>query len=154
MTMCCRISAKPRTTSAAPTISTAPAVRQTLTASAAGEVLVASGSFNSPQLLQLSGLGPAEHLRTLGIPVIADLPGVGANLNDHYFGRIIFRCKEPITLNDAVRNWRLGAAAVARYALFRRGYFAIPAISAGCFMRALPSAETPDIQHSIALYSL
>ena len=126
----------------------------TLTALANGEVIVASGAFNSPQLLQLSGLGPAEHLNALGIPVIANLPGVGDNLNDHYFGRLIFRCKEPITLNDAVRSWRLGAAAVLRYTLFRRGYFAIPAISAGCFIRALPSAETPDIQLSIALYSL
>ena len=126
----------------------------TLTALANGEVIVASGAFNSPQLLQLSGLGPAEHLNALGIPVIANLPGVGDNLNDHYFGRLIFRCKEPITVNDAVRSWRLGAAAVLRYTLFRRGYFAIPAISAGCFIRALPPAETPDIQLSIALYSL
>jgi len=123
------------------------------TAHANGEVLVASGAFNSPQLLQLSGLGPADHLRSLGIAVIADLP-VGENLNDHYFGRMIFRCKEPITLNDAVRNWVLGAKAVLDYALFRRGYFAIPAISAGCFIRALPSSATPDIQLSLCLYSL
>ena len=124
------------------------------TARATVEVLVASGAFNSPQLLQLSGLGPAELLRSLGIPMIADLPGVGNDLNDHYFARIILRCREPITLNDAVRNWRLGAAAVLQYALFRRGYFAIPAISAGCFLRADPSSETPDVQCSIALYSI
>ena len=121
---------------------------------AVGEVIVASGAFNSPQLLQLSGIGPAERLRALGIPVVADLPGVGENLSDHYFGRLIYRCHEPITLNDAVRDWRRGAAAVLRYALFRRGYFAIPALSAGCFARVLPSAETPDIQLSIALYSI
>ena len=118
------------------------------------EVIVAAGAFNSPQLLQLSGLGPAELLSSMGIPVIADLPGVGDGLSDHYFGRLIFRCNERLTLNDAVRNWRLGAEAVLRYALFRRGYFAMPAISAGCFIRALPSASTPDIQLSIALYSL
>ena len=53
-----------------------------------------------------------------------------------------------------MRNWRLGADAVLRYALFRRGYFAIPAISAGCFLRALPSSATPDVQCSIALYSV
>ncbi|MEA2915607.1 MAG: choline dehydrogenase, partial [Bradyrhizobium sp.] len=58
---------------------------ETLSASVGGEVIVASGAFNSPQLLQLSGLGPANHLRALGIAVIADLPGVGDNLNDHYF---------------------------------------------------------------------
>ena len=123
------------------------------TAHARAEVIVAGGAFNSPQLLQLSGLGPAELLRSLGIPVIADLPGVGDGLSDHYFARIIQRSREPITLNDAVRNWRQGAAAVLNYALFRRGYFAMPAISAGCFLRALPTAETPDVQCSIALYS-
>jgi choline dehydrogenase len=118
------------------------------------EVIVAAGAFNSPQLLQLSGLGPAELLHSHGIPVVADLPGVGADLNDHYFTRLILRCKEPLSLNDAVRQWHRGAAAVLRYALFRRGYFAIPALSAGCFLRALPAAETPDIQASIALYSV
>jgi choline dehydrogenase len=123
-------------------------------AHANAEVIVAGGAFNSPQLLQLSGLGPAELLRSHGIPVVAHMPGVGDGLSDHYFGRLVFRCKEPITLNDAVRSWRQGAAAVLQYALFRRGYFAMPAISAGCFARVLPSAATPDIQLSIALYSL
>jgi choline dehydrogenase-like flavoprotein len=126
----------------------------TRTAIANAEVIVAAGAFNSPQLLQLSGLGPAELLRSHGIPVVANLPGVGADLNDHYFTRIILRCKEPLSLNDAVRQWHRGAAAVLRYALFRRGYFAIPALSAGCFLRALPSSETPDVQASIALYSV
>jgi choline dehydrogenase len=65
------------------------------------EVLVAGGAFNSPQLLQLSGLGPADLLQSMGIPVVADIPGVGDGLSDHYFGRLVFRCKEPITLNDA-----------------------------------------------------
>ena len=122
-------------------------------AQANAEVLVAGGAFNSPQLLQLSGLGPAELLRSLGIPVIADLPGVGDALNDHYFARLIMRAREPITLNDAVRNWVQGAKTVLQYALTRRGYFAMPAISAGCFVRAMPSAATPDVQCSIALYS-
>ena len=126
---------------------------ETRTARADAEVLVAGGAFNSPQLLQLSGLGPADLLQSLGIAVVADLPGVGNDLNDHYFARIIMRCKEPITLNDAARNWGRGAAEVLRYALFRRGYFAMPAISAGCFLRALPQAATPDVQCSIALYS-
>jgi len=126
----------------------------TCIAIANAEVIVASGAFNSPQLLQLSGLGPAELLRSHGIPVVADLPGVGADLNDHYFARLILRCKEALSLNDAVRQWHRGAAAVLRYALFRRGYFAMPALSAGCFLRAHPSSETPDIQASIALYSV
>jgi choline dehydrogenase len=124
------------------------------TARANVEVIVSSGAFNSPQLLQLSGLGPAALLQSFGIPVIADMPGVGDNLNDHYFARLILRCREPLSLNDAVRQWHRGAAAVFRYALFRRGYFAIPALSAGCFLRALPSSATPDVQCSLALYSV
>jgi choline dehydrogenase len=118
------------------------------------EVLVAGGAFNSPQLLQLSGLGPADLLQSHGIPVVADLPGVGDGLSDHYFARVLLRCNAPITLNDAVRDWRQGAAAVLQYALYRRGYFATPAISAGCFLRAMPESATPDVQCSIALYSI
>lgn len=127
---------------------------ETRVAHARGEVLVTSGAFNSPQLLQLSGLGPADLLRSHGISVTADMPGVGDDLNDHYFARLILRCREPLSLNDAVRQWHRGAAAVARYALFRRGYFAIPALSAGCFLRVHPSSDTPDIQASVALYSV
>jgi choline dehydrogenase len=122
-------------------------------ARASAEVIVSAGTFNSPQLLQLSGLGPAPLLRSLGIPVIADLPGVGEGLNDHYAGRIILRCKEPVTLNDAVRSWRGRIAAALRYGFTRRGYFAVAAISAGCFVRAHPASATPDSQCSIALYS-
>ncbi len=124
------------------------------TAMANIEVIVAAGAFNSPQLLQLSGLGPAALLQTYGICVVADLPGVGSDLSDHYFTRIVLRCKAPLSLNDVVRQWHRGAAAVLRYALFRRGYFSIPALSAGCFLRALPDAATPDIQASLALYSV
>jgi choline dehydrogenase len=117
------------------------------------EVIVSSGAFNSPQLLQLSGIGPASLLQSLGIAVIADARGVGDALNDHFAGRIILRCKEPITLNDAVRTWSGKLSAGLRYAFTRRGYLTVPAISAGCFVRAHPSSETPDSQCSIALYS-
>ncbi len=122
-------------------------------AHASREVIVSSGAFNSPQLLQLSGLGPAGLLRAHGIPVIAEMPGVGDQLNDHYFIRIILRCHKQLSLNDAVRNWFLGANAVFQYAAFRRGYFSIAALSAGCFLRAHPSSDTPDMQCSVALYS-
>ena len=122
-------------------------------ARASVEVIVASGAFNSPQLLQLSGVGPASLLRSLGIPVIADAPGVGNDLNDHFSGRIILRCKEPITLNDAVRT-RIGKLSHGlHYVLTRRGYLAVPAVSSACFVRALPSSETPDSQCSISLFS-
>lgn len=122
-------------------------------ARASVEVIVSSGAFNSPQLLQLSGIGPASLLQSFGITVIADAQGVGDSLNDHFSGRIVLRCKEPITLNDAVRTWAGKASAGLRYAFTRRGYLAVPAISAGCFVRAHPSSETPDSQCSIALYS-
>jgi len=127
---------------------------ETRTAVANVEVILAAGAINTPQLLQLSGVGPAALLQSQGIEVVADHPGVGADLNDHYFARMILRCNKPWSLNDAVRQWHRGAAAVLRYALFRRGYFAIPALSAGCFLKAHPSSTTPDIQASLALYSV
>jgi choline dehydrogenase len=122
-------------------------------AGANAEVIVAGGAFNSPQLLQLSGLGPVSLLQSHGITVIADAPGVGDDLNDHISGRIMLRCKEPITLNDAVRNWTGKLTHGLRYVVTRRGYLAIPAISAGCFLRAHPASATPDSQCSISLFS-
>jgi choline dehydrogenase len=123
------------------------------TAGASAEVIVSSGTFNSPQLLQLSGLGPADSLQALGIPVIADMPGVGDGLSDHFGGRIMLRCRQPITLNDAVRTLRGKIAEGMRYAFTRRGHLAVGAIAAGCFARAHPLSATPDSQCSIALYS-
>jgi choline dehydrogenase len=122
-------------------------------ARANAEVIVASGAFNSPQLLQLSGLGPASLLQSHGIAVIADAPGVGDDLNDHISGRIMLRCKEPITLNDAVRTWSGKLLHGLHYVLTRRGYLAVPAVSAGCFLRAHPASATPDSQCSISLFS-
>jgi choline dehydrogenase len=117
------------------------------------EVIVSSGAFNSPQLLQLSGVGPAPLLKSFGIAVVADAPGVGDDLNDHISGRIILRCKEPITLNDAVRGWSGKLAHGMHYILTRRGYLAIPAVSSAVFVRALPTSATPDSQCSISLFS-
>jgi choline dehydrogenase len=126
---------------------------QLRSARANAEVIVASGAFNSPQLLQLSGVGPAMLLNSLGIAVIADMPGVGNGLADHYSSRIAFRCSEPITLNDVVYSWSGKVAAGLHYGFTRRGYLALSAITSGCFLRAHPSSATPDVQCSIALYS-
>ena len=126
---------------------------ETRTARAAREIVLASGAYNSPQLLQLSGVGPARLLQSLGIAILADMPGVGEGLNEHYSGRTIMRVREPITINDAVNSWSGSVKAALRYALSRRGDLAVPAISAGCFVRAHPLSETPDAQCSIALYS-
>lgn len=117
------------------------------------EVILASGAFNSPQLLQLSGVGPAVLLASHGIAVVADLPGVGADLNDHISGRIIFRCKNTLTLNDAVRSHGGRFRHGLHYVLTRRGYLAIPAVSSAVFVRALPTSATPDSQCSISLFS-
>jgi choline dehydrogenase len=126
---------------------------QLCSARANAEVIVASGTFNSPQLLQLSGVGPAALLNSLGIAVTADMPGVGQGLADHYSSRVIFRCKDPLTLNDVMRSWSSMVATGLRYGFTRRGYLALSAIAAGCFLRAHPSSATPDVQCSIALFS-
>ena len=76
----------------------------TFSAIADREVILSAGALQSPQMLQLSGIGPADLLRGLGVPVVADSPEVGRNLQDHYQARLIVRLKQPISLNDQVRN--------------------------------------------------
>jgi choline dehydrogenase len=125
----------------------------TRVASANAEVVLAGGTFNSPQLLQLSGLGPASLLKSLGISVIADMPGVGADLQDHLQVRMQYRCTERITMNDVIHSWRHRAGAGLRYALFRKGLLAIGAGYAGGFFRTSPDAATPDVQVHFIIFS-
>jgi choline dehydrogenase len=120
---------------------------------ASREVLIAGGAFNSPQLLQLSGLGPAQLLSSLGIPVIADMPGVGADLQDHLQVRMQYRCTEPITMNDVINSWRHRIGAGLRYCVSRKGLLAIGAGYAGGFFRANPGAATPDVQVHFIIFS-
>ena len=116
------------------------------TVRAAREVVLCAGALQSPQVLQLSGVGPAELLRRHGIPVVADLPGVGENLQDHLALRLIYKCTKPVTTNDELRNaWRKALTGL-RYVLFRRGPMAIGVMTAGMITRVLPDAKTPDIQ--------
>jgi len=117
------------------------------------EVILALGAFNSPQLLQLSGVGPAPLLREHGIDVVADMPGVGADMQDHYLVRTVYRCKQPVTLNDVMQSRLRSAGTLLRYALFRRGMMAMAAVPTGGFFRSDPSLATPDLQHHIVLYS-
>jgi choline dehydrogenase len=123
------------------------------TACADGEVIVAGGAFNSPQLLQLSGLGPAKLLRELGIGVVADMPGVGADLQDHLQIRMLYRCTEPITANEVINDWRYRFAAGLRYLLTRKGLLTIGAGYAGAFLRTRPELATPDVQFHFLIFS-
>ena len=124
------------------------------TARAAAEVILAGGAFNSPQLLQLSGLGPAALLQEHGIAVVADVPGVGADLQDHYQGRLVYRSTQRFTLNDVVGSLGGRVAAGLRYGLQRRGMMTLGAIIAGGFFRTDAAVASPNIQGSLALYSL
>jgi choline dehydrogenase len=122
-------------------------------AHAHGEVILSSGAFNSPQLLQLSGVGPGELLRQHGIEVIADQKGVGADLQDHYQARFSYRCSERITINDMMASLRGRVGAGLRYALFRKGFLTVGAGYAGGFFKTDPSLPTPDVQFHFILFS-
>ncbi len=123
-----------------------------LAARAEREVLLAAGAINSPQLLLLSGIGPADELRAQGLTVRHDLPGVGRNLQDHLDVHVIRVCTRPVTLDPLARG--LGAARTAlRYALFKTGAGVSNVAEAGAFLRTGPEADTPDVQlHFIPAY--
>jgi choline dehydrogenase len=116
------------------------------TARARKEILVSGGAYNSPQLLQLSGVGPAELLKQHGIDVVMDAPGVGSDLQDHLQVRIVTRCSQRITLNDVVNHPLRRVMAGARYAAFRKGPLTIAAGTSGAFFKTDPRLATPDIQ--------
>jgi choline dehydrogenase len=122
-------------------------------ARAEGEVILSGGAFNSPQLLQLSGVGPADLLRQHGIGVVADMPGVGADLQDHFQVRLAYRCTERITMNDTVNSLPLKIAAGMRYILFRKGMLTIGAGYAGAFLRTTPDVATPAVQLHLIIFS-
>lgn len=118
-----------------------------------GEVLLAAGAIQSPQLLQLSGIGPAALLRQHGIGVLHELAGVGENLQDHLQIRASYECSQPITTNDQLNSWsgRLGLG--LQWLLHRRGPLAVGINQGGCFMRVLPESRTPDTQFHVATLS-
>jgi choline dehydrogenase len=116
------------------------------TARARKEIVVSGGAFNSPQLLQLSGVGPAELLRKHGIDVVLDAPGVGHDLQDHLQVRVVMRCSQAITLNDVVNSPIRKILTGLQYAAFRTGPLTIAAGTAGAFFKTNPRLATPDIQ--------
>jgi choline dehydrogenase len=115
-------------------------------ASAAQEVILSGGPINSPQLLKLSGVGPAEELRALGIGVVHHLPGVGENLQDHLEFYFQVACREPITLYSAL-NWRSRALIGARWLLFKDGLGATNHFETCAFIRSRAGIPYPDIQY-------
>ena len=119
----------------------------------AREVILSGGTFNTPQLLQLSGLGPASLLQQHGVPVIADLPGIGADLQDHYHARMVYRCTQAVSVNDLLASKRRSLMAGLNYVLRRRGLLAMGAAYAGGFFRTDAAAATPDVQCHIMLFS-
>jgi len=111
------------------------------TASADREVILAGGSVNSPQLLLLSGIGPADEIRRAGVEVVHDLPGVGKNLQDHPMVSVGYLCTKPVTMATAesIRNFLL-------YLILRRGPLVSNVAEAGIFMRTRPESGRPDLQ--------
>jgi len=117
------------------------------------EVILSAGSLQSPQLLQLSGVGPSALLRQFAIPVVRELPGVGENLQDHLQARVIFRCTKPITTNDVLKSWPRTLAMGMRYVLTRTGPMAIGINQGGIFARTDPARGRPDVQFHLATLS-
>jgi len=117
-----------------------------VTARARKEVLLCAGALQTPQLLQLSGIGPREVLEPHGIEVVHELPGVGRNLQDHLQIRIMFKCTKPITTNDQLRTLWGQALIGMKWAFFRKGPLAV-GIQQGCmFARTRAEEATPDVQ--------
>ena len=116
------------------------------------EVILSSGTINSPQLLMLSGIGDGAQLKDNGIEVVHHAPDVGRNLQDHLQARLVFKCNEP-TLNDEVRSLFNQARIALKYAMFRAGPMAMAASLATGFMRTGDHVETPDIQFHVQPWS-
>ncbi len=110
------------------------------------EVILSAGPVASPQLLQLSGIGPGAVLQQAGIDVVHDLPGVGENLQDHLEFYFQFRCKQPITLNAELNLWRKFLIGT-RWLLTKKGLGATNHFESCAFIRSKPGIEWPDIQY-------
>jgi choline dehydrogenase len=121
---------------------------------AAGEVVLSAGTIASPQLLMVSGIGPAEALREHGIASVRDLPEVGANLQDHTCIQLMFRCTKPITVNDIANSLARRIGVGLQYALTRKGYLAETGIYVGGFARSDENQDRPDIQMAMAAWSV
>lgn len=119
---------------------------QVLMARCSQEVILSAGAFQSPQLLMLSGVGPAQELSAQGISMVHDLGGVGQNLQDHLQVRLIYQCTRPITTNDHLRTLWGRASIGLQWLLRKSGPVAAGIQLGGMFARARPEADRPDVQ--------
>lgn len=116
-----------------------------VSATARREVILCAGAINTPQLLMLSGVGPAGHLAEHGIPVVAALPGVGQGLQDHLAAHVKYRSTKPWSMLRYLNPLR-GALAMGQYLLARSGPLADPGMSVAAFVRSDPALDEPDIK--------
>ncbi|MEK7230596.1 MAG: GMC family oxidoreductase, partial [Pseudomonadota bacterium] len=128
--------------------------RDEVFAAAGRETLLAAGSIGSPQLLQLSGIGPAALLHQHGIAVVHDLPGVGENLQDHLQLRMAFKVKNVLTLNTLTNSWWGKAKMALEYALHRTGPLTMAPSQLGAFLKSDPSQATPNLEFHVQPLSL
>ena len=119
-----------------------------------GEVIMAAGSIGSIQILQLSGVGPAAHLKEHGIPIVLDKPGVGENLQDHLQLRMIYKVTGAVTLNETYASLPGRAKIFLDYALFRKGPLTMAPSQLGIFTRSDAKRERANIQYHVQPLSL
>ncbi len=119
-----------------------------LEARAGKEVLLSGGAVNSPQILELSGIGKADHLKAQGIDVIADLPGVGENLQDHYVISVQHKITQPVTVNDQAQGFAF-LKEVAKYLFLKKGLLTLSAAHIQAFVKTRPELSSPDVQFHI-----
>jgi choline dehydrogenase len=124
------------------------------TARARREVIVSGGVYGSPQLLMLSGLGPAPHLQQHGIKVIRDMPGVGSHLHDHFNTYVAYKCAQPVTMNDLVLSLPRRLLAGAQYALARTGPLASMGLYVGAMVCSDKRLERPDLQINMFAWAI
>lgn len=111
----------------------------------AKEVILCGGAFNSPQLLQLSGVGDPSHLESLGIETVCNLPGVGENLMDHLEVYVQYKCKQPVSMNPAMKWWR--KPFIGFQWLFQKGPAATNHFEAGGFIKSNPNEKYPNLMY-------
>jgi choline dehydrogenase len=114
------------------------------------EVIVSGGVFNSPHLLQLSGIGPKDLLQNFGVKPVCDSPRVGADMQDHFYVLMVFRCTGLPTLNELATSLPRKAVAALQYGLLRKGPLTGHGLNAGLFMRSDARLDRPDLQINLS----